>query len=63
VQRRNRYSPQVAGGEAEIAEAVDLIAKAKAPVFYTGGGVINSGPVPAPAARAAGADRRRSPRR
>jgi len=44
VQRRNRYSPQMAGGEAEIAQAIELIAKAKAPVFYTGGGVINSGP-------------------
>jgi acetolactate synthase I/II/III large subunit len=44
VQRRNRYSPQLAGGEAEIAQAIELIANAKAPVFYTGGGVINSGP-------------------
>lgn len=44
VQRRNRYNPQLAGGEAEIAQAIELIAKAKAPVFYTGGGVINSGP-------------------
>jgi acetolactate synthase-1/2/3 large subunit len=44
VQRRNRYNPQLAGGEAEIAQAIELIANAKAPVFYTGGGVINSGP-------------------
>jgi acetolactate synthase-1/2/3 large subunit len=43
-QRRNRYSPQIEGGAAEIAQAIDLIAKAKAPIFYTGGGVINSGP-------------------
>jgi len=44
VQRRNRYTPRLAGSEAEIAAAVELIANAKAPVFYTGGGVINSGP-------------------
>jgi acetolactate synthase-1/2/3 large subunit len=44
VQRRNRYTPRLAGSTEEIAQAVDLIAKAKAPVFYTGGGVINSGP-------------------
>jgi acetolactate synthase-1/2/3 large subunit len=43
-QRRNRYSPPTDGGSAEIAQAIDLIAKAKAPIFYTGGGVINSGP-------------------
>jgi acetolactate synthase-1/2/3 large subunit len=51
--------PQLAGGEAEIAQAIELIAKAKAPVFYTGGGVINSGPVPASCC----ASCRRSPRR
>lgn len=43
-QQRNRYSPQTEGGASEIAEAIEMIAKAKAPVFYTGGGVINSGP-------------------
>jgi acetolactate synthase-1/2/3 large subunit len=43
-QQRNRYNPQVEGGAKEIAEAVALLAAAKAPVFYTGGGVINSGP-------------------
>ena len=42
-QRRNRYAPQIEGGSAEIAQAIDLIAKARAPIFYTGGGVINSG--------------------
>ncbi len=42
-QRRNRYSPQLEGGADEIARATELLAKAKAPVFYTGGGVINSG--------------------
>ncbi len=44
VQRRNRYTPRLEGSADEIARAVDLIAKAHAPVFYTGGGVINSGP-------------------
>ena len=43
-QRRNRYHPQTEGGADEIARAVELLAKAQAPVFYTGGGVINSGP-------------------
>ena len=44
VQRRVRYTPQIAGSVEEIAEAVELIAQAKRPVFYTGGGIINSGP-------------------
>jgi len=38
------YNPQTKGDEQRIAEAVELIAHAKRPVFYTGGGVINSGP-------------------
>ncbi len=38
------YNPQTRGDEQRIAEAVELIANAKRPVFYTGGGVINSGP-------------------
>jgi len=44
AQRRNRYSPPTQGGADEIAQAVDMIAAAKAPVLYTGGGIINSGP-------------------
>jgi acetolactate synthase-1/2/3 large subunit len=43
-QRPIRYAPQTFGGDVEIARAIDLIAKARAPVFYTGGGVINAGP-------------------
>ncbi|WP_295527956.1 acetolactate synthase 3 large subunit [Novosphingobium sp. Chol11] len=43
-QRRNRYDPQVEAGRAEIAQAVQMIAAAASPIFYTGGGVINSGP-------------------
>ena len=38
------YHPQVRGDERAIRAAVELIAKAKRPIFYTGGGVINSGP-------------------
>ena len=40
----HNYAPRTKGDAAKIAEAVELIAKAKRPVFYTGGGVINSGP-------------------
>ena len=38
------YRPKVDGDAGKIAEAVELIAAARRPVFYTGGGVINSGP-------------------
>ncbi|MGP1397060.1 MAG: acetolactate synthase 3 large subunit [Inquilinaceae bacterium] len=38
------YRPQTEGDPDRIAQAVALIAKAKRPIFYTGGGVINSGP-------------------
>jgi acetolactate synthase-1/2/3 large subunit len=38
------YHPRVKGDERAIRAAVELIAKAKRPIFYTGGGVINSGP-------------------
>ncbi len=38
------YRPVVKGDEGRIRAAVELIAKAKRPIFYTGGGVINSGP-------------------
>ena len=44
MQRRNRYSPPTAGTADEIKQAVEMIAAARAPVLYTGGGVINSGP-------------------
>ncbi|OZA93578.1 MAG: acetolactate synthase, large subunit, biosynthetic type [Erythrobacter sp. 34-65-8] len=39
-----RYQPQMAGAEARIAEAIELLARAERPILYTGGGVINSGP-------------------
>ncbi|MFM5894861.1 MAG: biosynthetic-type acetolactate synthase large subunit [Novosphingobium sp.] len=43
-QRRQRYNPPSTGATRDIAKAIELIANAKAPIFYTGGGVINSGP-------------------
>ncbi len=43
-QRPKRYTPRMVASADEIAEAIDLIASAKRPVLYTGGGVINSGP-------------------
>ena len=38
------YKPRVKGDAAAIERAVELLAGAKKPLFYTGGGVINSGP-------------------
>ena len=37
------YKPQVRPELRKVEEAVELIASAKRPVFYTGGGVVNSG--------------------
>ncbi|WP_423142281.1 biosynthetic-type acetolactate synthase large subunit [Parablastomonas sp. CN1-191] len=42
--RRSRYNPPREAPARDIARAIELIANAKAPVLYTGGGVINSGP-------------------
>ena len=41
---KEKYNPRVRGDASSIAEAVKLIAGAKKPIFYAGGGVINSGP-------------------
>lgn len=38
------YRPQTEPDMAAIEAAIDLIASAKKPIFYTGGGVINAGP-------------------
>ncbi|MFC3581058.1 acetolactate synthase 3 large subunit [Sphingomonas hylomeconis] len=38
------YRPQIKADRALIERAVDLIAAAERPIFYTGGGIINSGP-------------------
>jgi len=42
--KHKSYNPQVKGDPAAIAEAVKILSKAKKPIFYVGGGVINSGP-------------------
>ncbi|CBS87457.1 acetolactate synthase 3 large subunit [Azospirillum lipoferum] len=42
--KHKTYRPQVKPEMARIEEAIELIANAKRPVFYTGGGVINAGP-------------------
>ena len=44
AQRPRRYRPRTTASADEIAEAIDLMARARRPVLYTGGGVINSGP-------------------
>ena len=38
------FEPRIKGNDALIEEATKLIAKAKKPIFYVGGGCINSGP-------------------
>jgi acetolactate synthase I/II/III large subunit len=43
IQHRT-YRPKVKPDQNAVAAAVELIAHAKRPIFYTGGGVINSGP-------------------
>ncbi|MEO9469333.1 acetolactate synthase 3 large subunit [Parasphingorhabdus sp.] len=42
--RNNRYQPQTDGDFKAINEAVEMIMNARSPIFYTGGGIINSGP-------------------
>ncbi|MBY6157055.1 acetolactate synthase 3 large subunit [Pseudooceanicola nitratireducens] len=41
---QHRYQPQVKGDMETIKELVEAMETAKKPIFYTGGGVINSGP-------------------
>lgn len=41
---KSHYQPQVKGDMATIEELADAMAKAKRPIIYSGGGVINSGP-------------------
>ncbi len=38
------YKPRLKGDLNRIKQAVELMARAKRPLFYTGGGVVNSGP-------------------
>ena len=42
--RPRNYQPRIQGDRAKIEKAVRLLASAKKPVVYVGGGVINSGP-------------------
>ncbi len=44
VQHAHPYAPRTKGDAGRIAEAVAMIAQAKRPILYTGGGVINAGP-------------------
>ena len=39
------YQPRVKAEAKSIEQSVEMMAKAKRPVFYTGGGIINSGPL------------------
>ena len=39
------YNPKTVGEDSAVAAAIELMASAKRPIFYTGGGIINSGPL------------------
>ncbi|HYD32465.1 MAG TPA: acetolactate synthase 3 large subunit [Azospirillaceae bacterium] len=43
--KHKTYRPQVKPELSKVEEAVELLANAKRPIFYTGGGVVNSGPM------------------
>ena len=45
--KHKTYRPQVKPELSRVEEAIELIAGAKRPIFYTGGGVVNSGPMAA----------------
>jgi acetolactate synthase-1/2/3 large subunit len=51
VKFAHAYAPKVDGDAAKIAEAVEMIARARRPILYTGGGVINAGPAASQALR------------
>ena len=51
VSSHKSYRPKVSAEPDEVDAALDLIAKAEAPIFYTGGGIINSGPAASAALR------------
>ena len=44
VKSHKSYRPKISADMDEVDAALDMIAKADAPIFYTGGGIINSGP-------------------
>ncbi len=43
-QQHPTYRPQIVPDRAAVEKAVELIASAERPIFYTGGGMINAGP-------------------
>ncbi|OYY90943.1 MAG: acetolactate synthase 3 large subunit [Sphingomonas sp. 28-66-16] len=43
--KHKTYRPQIKPDPAAIEQVVDMLAAAERPIFYTGGGIINSGPV------------------
>ena len=44
IKSTHAYSPRTKADASRVAEAVKMIAGARRPIFYTGGGVINAGP-------------------
>ena len=44
VKHNHEYSPRTKGDAGKVAEAAAMIAGARKPILYTGGGVINAGP-------------------
>ncbi len=50
--KHRTYHPRVKGDPNAIERAVELMAQARRPIFYTGGGVVNAGPVATTALRA-----------
>src|SRR5262249_56574521 len=42
--KHRSYNPQLKADPKRLEEAIELMANAKRPLFYCGGGVINSGP-------------------
>ncbi|EAU40287.1 acetolactate synthase III large subunit [Fulvimarina pelagi HTCC2506] len=43
-QTHESYRPKLTAEAEKISQAIELMASAKRPIFYTGGGVVNSGP-------------------
>ncbi|SDP90566.1 acetolactate synthase, large subunit [Phyllobacterium sp. OV277] len=44
IDERKSYQPNVIGNDKQIEAALELLARARSPIIYTGGGVIGSGP-------------------
>ncbi|RZL46781.1 MAG: biosynthetic-type acetolactate synthase large subunit, partial [Variovorax sp.] len=44
IHRHESYRPQLEGDHERIRAAIEMLANAKKPIIYSGGGVINSGP-------------------